>query len=90
MIREHSEKMRCKPAEFDDKITCHLRNSNIKAVIELAIVPALGYKSISDWLYDIMMNDILPREFEKIGIPFDKYVKKPTEKPVKNNKKIKE
>ena len=48
MIREHSEKMRCKPAEFDDKITCHLRNSNIKAVIELAIVPALGYKSISD------------------------------------------
>ena len=90
MIREHSEKMRCKPVEFDDKITCHLRNSNIKAVIELAIVPALGYKSISDWLYDIMMNDILPREFEKVGIPFGKYIKKPAEKTTKKNNKTKE
>lgn len=75
MIKPHDEKLRCKPAQFDDKITCHLRNSELKALIQLAIAPSSGYKTTSDWLYHKLMEDILPKELERLNIPSSKYLK---------------
>ena len=57
MNKHHGRKI-----EVDDKITVHLKNPKNKVLCEVIAVQD-GYKNLSQWLANIIENEIIPKRF---------------------------